>query len=342
MSARPTGLPLPYLSLSHVYVYTVQRPCVQLATGISHFLGRELLGIEYWGPNRELTNMVVDHWIKGPHHIWVSAEEGSSHYGQIVRGWQPWNALQIFQNYEKLNNLAVEKLDAGPSAINACNRPPFPGIGCNMEDASVNRDADAELRSKAIEKVPRAAYKGEDFEHMADTLNIHLKELLADTAGHGDCDDFNNAELNDVMHMVHAVRDPSLQQIYGGAEDPRSLKHHDNVDLVQRFQEESRLLADAPHMEPMLRDGKCHEIVMWFVHHLSRESQQEVSEMISLPFLPRERHHIATLASGAEQQLGQQYQQAIQCTDCHLEYSSEYITSVFPLVLLAHYRICVP
>ncbi len=293
------------------------------------FLGRELLGIEYWGPNRTMTEMVVDHWIKGPHHIWVNAEEGSEHYGQIVRGWQPWNALQLFQNYKPLETRAVQKLNASPTAIRACNRPPFPGIGCDRETVAVNREADEELRSMAAEKVPREAYKGENFEDMANTLNIHLKELLVGTVGHGDCSDFTNEELNDVMHLVHAVRDPSLNEIYTTVNDPRSLKHHDNIDLSARFEKEAQLLVDAPHLEPMLRDGKCHEIVMWFIHHLSRESQTEVSEMIALPYLPAVRHHVAPLTNGAESRLGQQYLEAIQCTDCHLKYTPEYITSVF-------------
>jgi len=37
----------------------------------SHYLGREKLWIEYlW------KEMVVDHWTKGPHHIWMDVEGG--------------------------------------------------------------------------------------------------------------------------------------------------------------------------------------------------------------------------------------------------------------------------
>ena len=39
------------------------------------FWGREMLTIEYWGPDRLPYNMTVDHWVKGPHHIWVCADE---------------------------------------------------------------------------------------------------------------------------------------------------------------------------------------------------------------------------------------------------------------------------
>lgn len=51
----------------------------------SRYIGREKLGIEYLWEER-----VVDHWIKGPHHIWVDVATGN-----IIRMWQPWNGLEI-------------------------------------------------------------------------------------------------------------------------------------------------------------------------------------------------------------------------------------------------------
>jgi len=35
--------------------------------------------------------MVLDHWVKGPHHIWKDPETG-----YIVRMWQPWNGLSVW------------------------------------------------------------------------------------------------------------------------------------------------------------------------------------------------------------------------------------------------------
>lgn len=51
----------------------------------SRFIGRERLGIEYMNVEK-----VVDHWTKGPHHIWKDVETG-----RIIRMWQPWNGLQV-------------------------------------------------------------------------------------------------------------------------------------------------------------------------------------------------------------------------------------------------------
>jgi len=52
----------------------------------SRYIGREHLFIEYIWEER-----VVDHWIKGPHHVWVDVESKN-----IIRMWQPWNGLEIF------------------------------------------------------------------------------------------------------------------------------------------------------------------------------------------------------------------------------------------------------
>ncbi len=52
----------------------------------SRYIGREKLGIEFLWEER-----VVDHWVKGPHHVWVDVLSG-----KIIRMWQPWNGLEIF------------------------------------------------------------------------------------------------------------------------------------------------------------------------------------------------------------------------------------------------------
>lgn len=50
------------------------------------FIGRENLFIEYINKT-----MTVDHWTQGPHHIWVDITTRL-----IVRMWQPWNGLEIW------------------------------------------------------------------------------------------------------------------------------------------------------------------------------------------------------------------------------------------------------
>ena len=69
-------------------------PCIALGVGPvsptwaadAHFVGREILGIEFLWERR-----LVDHWVKGPHHVWSDVVTGN-----VVRMWQPFNGLEVF------------------------------------------------------------------------------------------------------------------------------------------------------------------------------------------------------------------------------------------------------
>ena len=50
------------------------------------FVAREKLMVEYI--NEEL---VLDHWVYGPHHVWTRSESGN-----IVRMYVPFNLLQVY------------------------------------------------------------------------------------------------------------------------------------------------------------------------------------------------------------------------------------------------------
>jgi len=70
-------------------------PCINVSTGIvsptwttgALYIGRERMGVEYLWTNGSL----VDHFVKGPHHVWTDVQTGN-----IVRLWQPFNGLEIF------------------------------------------------------------------------------------------------------------------------------------------------------------------------------------------------------------------------------------------------------
>lgn len=282
------------------------------------YIGVEILDIEYQGANLTTVQKEVDHWVKGPHHIFVNRETDDESFGKVIRGWQPWNALQIFTNYRDLEAVGLAKLDAGPTAISACNNPPFPGITCDKESTKADRTATGAYVSRAERKVPGSPFKANSFEEMADKLNVHLTTLLADTAGHAECSAFSVDELNDVMRMVNAARDAALDRIYQREMDPRRVVHNGVMGLEKRFARESELLQAAPELETMVRDGKCHEIVMWFIHHLSQESQKEVANLVALPFLPRVRHFLPKYASSAHAEIANSYEDEISCADCHL------------------------
>lgn len=69
-------------------------PCIKLgvkpvASDWAHdalYLGRERLGVEFlW------TEFEVDHFNKGPHHVWTDVATGN-----VVRMYQPFNGLEVF------------------------------------------------------------------------------------------------------------------------------------------------------------------------------------------------------------------------------------------------------
>lgn len=69
-------------------------PCIQLGIGPvsptwaadAQFVGRERLGIEFLWETR-----LVDHFVKGPHHVWTDVVTRN-----VVRMWQPFNGLEVF------------------------------------------------------------------------------------------------------------------------------------------------------------------------------------------------------------------------------------------------------
>lgn len=69
-------------------------PCIDLSAGIvsydwaadAEYVGREELEVEFmW------ETMTLDHFVKGPHHVWKDPATS-----QIVRMWQPFNGLEVF------------------------------------------------------------------------------------------------------------------------------------------------------------------------------------------------------------------------------------------------------
>ena len=70
------------------YNFTIYPVNPQFMREDSRFIGRELLYIEYLWQER-----LVDHHVKGPHHIWVDVETGF-----IIRMWQPFNGLEVFDH----------------------------------------------------------------------------------------------------------------------------------------------------------------------------------------------------------------------------------------------------
>lgn len=60
------------------------------------FLGREIIGVEFLD-----TEMELNHFMKGPHHLWSDTVTGI-----IVRMYQPWNGLQVYDPATRVPEVA--------------------------------------------------------------------------------------------------------------------------------------------------------------------------------------------------------------------------------------------
>jgi len=54
-------------------------------------IGREIIGLEGVEVDGVGVKVTADHWNKGPHHFWVDVKTNL-----FVRGWQPWNGLNVY------------------------------------------------------------------------------------------------------------------------------------------------------------------------------------------------------------------------------------------------------
>lgn len=169
---------------------------------------------------------------------------------------------------------------------------------------------------------------------MNEVLNAHLDAQggLSSKA----CSDFSLAELFDVRLTLHALRDAKLAEIYdraaaAGQKEGRVMTAKDLKALEAIHMERKGQAASKPHLHDIIRDGLCHETVMWFVHHLTEDARSEASAMLgALPLLPTgKRHSIFQGLHGTiplddqEQEIMQVYETYTECTDCHVESADE-------------------
>merc|ERR1712048_223596 len=72
-----------------------------------------------------------------------------------------------------------------------------------------------------------------------------------------------------------------------------------------------------PHLSDMLRDGHCHEAVMWLVHHIPAPEQQTVFARHPIPTLGAVKHTCPENATASESALCRNYLDTYSCADCH-------------------------
>merc|ERR1719221_1714026 len=89
------------------------------------------------------------------------------------------------------------------------------------------------------------------------------------------CDNFSIDELIALQRKIHEARDPALEAVYTISGDKgRSMRvfgtHAESIHEIEAlWEKEAQVLQQYPSLVDVSRDFKCHEAVMWMVHHVS-------------------------------------------------------------------------
>jgi len=173
---------------------------------------------------------------------------------------------------------------------------------------------------RAIETVPRDHFKGEHkLVNANQVLNGHLQQM--DHLKTRACETFSAGDLQELSRTLFASAEPALLDIYEEAQDNRKQVYSTLAEMETDFARLNKLVKNRDDLHDILRDGLCHRVVMWFVHHLPAKTQFEISSLIDMPFLPKtDRSAIANAQpeDSATEQIHSAYQASITCQKCHV------------------------
>jgi len=128
--------------------------------------------------------------------------------------------------------------------------------------------------------VPRDALRGEDHASIRLKLNAALRKGVAAMLTHGPCDDFTLLGLSKLETLLFEHRSPALFTT-----DLRAPRHATAESLRGELAEEAEYAKKHPEVFEALRDGKCTDIAMQWVHHLDDEARAKLAKT-KFPLLP--------------------------------------------------------
>lgn len=140
------------------------------------------------------------------------------------------------------------------------------------------------------------------------------------------CSEFSLDELHATQLTLFNARSPALDKVYSGASDTRRMVHK-HLASMQNDHQQQVGEAEQSDLASKVRDGVCHETVMWYVHHLTETARQEVHVHIVLPLLPEVKHaNLAPDAEDAAQNVHERYNVQISCAICHVSAADDVIS----------------
>lgn len=267
------------------------------------------------------TTQELEHWAFGPHHLWSTVDKG-----EIIRMWQPFNGLQIFpegtnrieQDQDMFEDPPPEcKKDGGALFRVKCSDEGYPMTEEEEKAVEINKLD----KARAVEPVPRQAFKGSDFENMANVLNGWLEEGDHETRA---CALWSTEELQQLQAMIYLAKHSEFDEIYQSVDDNRRMRK-DFADIEEDWAQLNALLegVEDDHIaHDIRRDGHCHEAVMWFVHHLTTDVKKMFADAgVVVPLLSLAPHSEPPAgADSAHKAAHAVYQEQVTCSSCHAQY----------------------
>jgi len=174
--------------------------------------------------------------------------------------------------------------------------------------------ADARDLARARQPKPSRAFQGNDFTETMQKLNALLdREQGLQTQK---CGDFSMATLHEMQRLLFNARTPELDAVYQDAADTRVMAHADMPSLKAEQARHQELTSD---LSAKAADGICHEMVMWFIHHLSASAREEIKQHLVLPLLPEEQHQAPhPTAPDVHHKVHSLYTERTGCAVCHV------------------------
>merc|ERR1712217_550960 len=94
--------------------------------------------------------------------------------------------------------------------------------------------------------------------------------------------------------------------------DGRRTRYKSIADMEAHWAE------NVPVDDMRVRDAHCHEVVMWFVHHITADIQHDVIKTTLLPTLPVADHTFGKGSRAPHDHAGKFYDEKVTCQNCHV------------------------
>jgi len=182
--------------------------------------------------------------------------------------------------------------------------------------------ADEKDLRRAKRPKPGNSFKGKTFDDAMQKLN---KVLMAEKGlKTQSCGNFTTDSLHEMQRLLFDARSPQLDSIYMEAADTRRMAHA-NLAALEKEQAHVRGLKESDSsLAAMAHDGACHEMVMWYIHHLSASAREELKDILVLPLLPDKLHEPPQAAApNTQQAVHQRYSAQASCAICHVSATAE-------------------